>query len=497
MRFIIICPARLRLIDQIKIVRKLECAVPALHETLGTELLPLARLFARQCVGPVAGAVAKQHLAEVDPVEAEFRRLLSQRLRIHCADLHEARLVAAAREAAGIERAVRIHRLGIVVTRAPFAGKLRKEALHAGRHAFELFKILSNHVEVDAVLLRAVGGEHLEIGADEGRRIGLEPADGKTLQTCRTIFHRQEHPVLHFFEGKRHQHRRIFHQIPHPAIVLFLIEARRDARTASGDAEPRRHPDDGLHVGNRLRYLGRRAILESPLPKPRLLFGQKLRQADRRIHVGKRIVRVSVRDAVELRQKLKLEADALAARCLGIHRLVNLFPLRPLDVVAAKRPSCADHREEVPARAAFDPTMRIGIQKVPPEEEAVDLIVKAQRVVADVDGARHIEPFPNLLGKFAFAKALLGAELRRNAREKTALRARQLVLSRATVKDFAFESFDRLEVHSSAPPGELRRTVLSGIHAEGFVVVPVEGRKSGFDVRRSLSHVLFLGGAGD
>ncbi|MNR29001.1 hypothetical protein D3C85_1463580 [compost metagenome] len=120
------------------------------------------------------------------------------------------------------------------------------------------------------------------------------------------------------------------------------------------------------------------------------------------------------------------------------------------------------------------PFAGVGVDQVAPEQEAGDFVVEADRVVADADGAR--------LGQLAFdggGKLLLrhpefGAALRRDAGEQAGFRRRQVVAGRLAVQHHRLADF--VEFGIGADAGKLRRTVAARHGAEGFVVVPEEGR---------------------
>ena len=119
-----------------------------------------------------------------------------------------------------------------------------------------------------------------------------------------------------------------------------------------------------------------------------------------------------VQQAVGARQVSELEAGL--AVDLG----------RPDDALGAQRVAQAHHVEQVPAAAVVLPLACVGVDQVAPEHEARDLIVEADRVVADADGAGLGQELFDLPGKLMFGHAALQTQLRRDAGEQAGLGVR-------------------------------------------------------------------------
>ena len=142
-------------------------------------------------------------------------------------------------------------------------------------------------------------------------------------------------------------------------------------------------------------------------------------QRDGGAHVGQRVVRGLVRDAVGLRQVLQLE------------RRPAVLVLRPLDALGPQRPGGAHDVEQVPAAALVLPLARVRVDQVAPEQVARDLVVEADRVVADADRAGLRQRALDLGGERVLGQALLEAGLRHDAGEQAGLGVGQRIGRRA------------------------------------------------------------------
>ena len=193
---------------------------------------------------------------------------------------------------------------------------------------------------------------------------------------------------------------------------------------------------------------------------------------------------MSMLNAVGYGQKFELEADAASAGSFRVHRRINLFPLRPLDGVAAERPGGADDREKIPPGAAVRPAVLISVEEIAPEKEAIHFIVKSERVVADAHRSGSIHPLPDIARELGFLQSLFFAELRCNACEKRALRAWQLIHGRAAIENLTLRHGLKIEARTAAC--KLCGTIPLRINAEGFVVIPVESGVPGLHLRHLL-----------
>ena len=145
---------------------------------------------------------------------------------------------------------------------------------------------------------------------------------------------------------------------------------------------------------------------------------------------------------------------------------------RPLDAVGPQRPGAAHGVEQVPAAAFVLPFAGVGVDQVAPEQEARDLVVEAQAVVAATDRARARKLGLDGVGEVAFGDATLLAQLRRDPGDQARLGYRQHVGRRPAIQ--RQRRFDLVQVGIGSHPGKLRRAVTARHDAEGLVVMPVE-----------------------
>ena len=158
---------------------------------------------------------------------------------------------------------------------------------------------------------------------------------------------------------------------------------------------------------------------------------------------------------------------------LGLIRIDGLH-LGPDHAFGTKRPDSEHKGVQVPARAAVAPRVAIHVQKIAPEERTVDLVVKADRVVAQRNRIRRVEFFVHDAGKFVLGLAHLACRLRRDAGEHAGKHIGQIFGRRLAVENVGFTH--RFKVKRRSHPRKLRGAVLDRIQSEGFVVVPVKSR---------------------
>ena len=101
---------------------------------------------------------------------------------------------------------------------------------------------------------------------------------------------------------------------------------------------------------------------------------------------------------------------------------------------------------------------------------ARDFIIKPDGVVTHTDRARLGQETFDFCRKFMLGHTALKANLRRDACQQTRLRVRQVVFGGLAIQHDGLAHFIELSIGANAR--ELRRTLASGVQAEGFVVVP-------------------------
>ncbi len=189
-----------------------------------------------------------------------------------------------------------------------------------------------------------------------------------------------------------------------------------------------------------------------------LLLADQARQRHRGAHVGQRIVRGFVRQAIGRAQQFEPEAHP------------SLFVGRPHDAVRPQRVGGAHQIEDVPAPAVVLPFARIGIDQVAPEQETGELVVEADGVVADADGAGLAEGLLDVARELVLGHPLRQALLRGDAGDQAGLRVGQVIRRGLAILHQRRADFVQLGV--GADRGELRRAIAARADAEGFVVVP-------------------------
>ena len=159
-------------------------------------------------------------------------------------------------------------------------------------------------------------------------------------------------------------------------------------------------------------------------------------------------------------------------RCSSLNEARPSSCARPFDAVGAQRAGAAHHVEQVPAAAVVLPLARVGVDQVAPEQEARDLVVEADRVVAHAHRAGPRQLRLDGGGEGMFGHALLQAVLRRDAGQQAGLGLGQEVRRRPAVQHH--RRVDLVQLGIGAHAGELRRPVAARHGAEGLVVVPEE-----------------------
>jgi hypothetical protein len=193
-----------------------------------------------------------------------------------------------------------------------------------------------------------------------------------------------------------------------------------------------------------------------------LLLADQASQRQCGPHVGQRIVRALMRQAVGGGEVLQLEAGAAAVRAL-----------RPGDALRAQRPGGAHQVEDVPAAATVLPLAGVGVDQVAPEQEARDLVIEADGVVAHADGAGLGQQALDARGKGGLGLALGQAFLRRDAGDEAGVGVWQVVGGGLAIGHDRLADFAQLGI--GADGRKLGGSVAPHVGAKGLVVVPDEG----------------------
>jgi len=239
-----------------------------------------------------------------------------------------------------------------------------------------------------------------------------------------------------------------------------------DAQAAPFGGEHAGHVQEGLALAGgqvHAHFAGDPVFLvqgEAEFEQLRLLFLDQAGQGDGGAHVGQRIVRRFVGQAIGLAQMLQPETG------------LAIVALRPLNAVRAQRVRHAHDVEDVPAAAMVLPFARIRVDQIAPEQETRHFIVEADGVVAHADGARFREGRFDGGGELVLGHAQLQALLRRDARDQARLRVGQEVIGRLAIQHDGLA--DLVEVGIRADGRELGRAIAARLGAKGFVVVPKE-----------------------
>jgi hypothetical protein len=162
----------------------------------------------------------------------------------------------------------------------------------------------------------------------------------------------------------------------------------------------------------------------------------------------------------------RLEAGAAAVRAL-----------RPGDALGAQRPGGAHQVQDVPAAAAVLPLAGVGVDQVAPEQEARDLVIEADGVVAHADGAGLGQQALDARGKGGLALAFGQAFLRGDAGDQAGVGVGQVVVGGLAIGHHRLADFAQLGI--GADGRKLGRPVAPHVGAKGFVVVPDEGVRGG------------------
>ena len=143
-------------------------------------------------------------------------------------------------------------------------------------------------------------------------------------------------------------------------------------------------------------------------------------------NISHRIVRRTVLDTVSCGEVLESETGE------------TILSHRPLDPRRAQRPVRTGHIQQIPTAVAVLPFPAVGITEAAPEGKPGDLIVKANRVVANPAGFRLSELLVNTGDECHLGQPPLRRQLRRNTGHPDRGRMRQPVWGRACVEGEGF-----------------------------------------------------------
>jgi len=221
----------------------------------------------------------------------------------------------------------------------------------------------------------------------------------------------------------------------------------------------------GRFARGRQAQLGGHAVLlvqgQAEVEQLGVLVADQPGQGDGGAHVGQRVVRGLVRQAVGAGQVLQLETGP----AIGLGG--PLYALGPQGV------GHAHHVQQVPAATSVLPFAGIGVDQVAPEQEAGELVVEANGVVAHAYGAGLAQRGLDLARERVFNEPMFGAVLGRDAGDQAGLGVGQHLQRWPAVDHQRFT--DLVEFGVGADAGKLGRPVGPGVGAEGFVVVPEKG----------------------
>ena len=116
----------------------------------------------------------------------------------------------------------------------------------------------------------------------------------------------------------------------------------------------------------------------------------------------------------------------------------TILSYRPLNPRRAQRPERTSHIQQIPTAVAVLPFPAVGITEAAPEGKPGDLIVKANRVVANPAGFRLSELLVNTGDEGHLGQPALCRQLRRNTGHPDRGRMRQSVGGRARVEGERF-----------------------------------------------------------
>ena len=244
---------------------------------------------------------------------------------------------------------------------------------------------------------------------------------------------------------------------------------RRQVVAAAGKTAGHMH--HRLQQANLLHHLMLATQLVEKIIETWLACPDQPRQIDGGPHIGQRIVRLAMLDAVGLGQPLQLE------------RHPPLLVLRPLDAVRAQRIGGADQIDQIPAAVATLPLAGIGIVEVAVETITCHLVIETQAVVAGAAGAglRQLSMYSR--HELGLGQPLFRQNLRRDAGNPAGCRMRQDIVGGLAIEVERLADFVELLV--GAQTGDLQRTIAARVDAGGFVVVPEDAGAHGrsFNVR--------------
>ncbi len=146
--------------------------------------------------------------------------------------------------------------------------------------------------------------------------------------------------------------------------------------------------------------------------------------------------------------------------------------VRPLDTIGSQRIQGTRHIQQIPSAIAVLPLSSVGVAKISPQRETGDLIIKADRVVADSAGFRVREFLVNPLNECRFGQALFLCLLGRDPRHPDGGGMRQAIRARARIEHQRL--VNNFECSVGADAGELPGSILIRVFAGGFVIVPIK-----------------------
>ncbi len=246
----------------------------------------------------------------------------------------------------------------------------------------------------------------------------------------------------------------------HPAVDARMPRQRQHRRRAQACGRiAHRHVQHRLHRHHVEQAAAEALVaqLQRVVPQPRLVFAEQLRHADGGVDVGQRLVRVAVAHAVGQRQLLQLERGGA------------VLALRPDDAVRAQRVHQPQHVQQVPARIAAAPLALVRIVEIAEQAVAHELVVEAQRVVAQRAGLRPRHLLGDARERVGLVDSVAQRLLRCNACDQRGDRRGQQVVGR--LHEETDRLFDRVQRRIGAQRRELGDARAPRIGAEGFQVV--------------------------
>jgi hypothetical protein len=140
-----------------------------------------------------------------------------------------------------------------------------------------------------------------------------------------------------------------------------------------------------------------------PVPEPGLFRADEAGKGDQGVHVGQRVVRALLPEPVGRREVFELEARR------------SVLAHGPGDALRTQGFAHAHEVDEVPAGVAVFPLAPVRLVEVAVKQVPGELVVEAQRVVADGAGARPGDLLVDGRGEVGLAQALSLGELGRDA----------------------------------------------------------------------------------